>query len=442
MAGLVSDGTEHLASRRTPIVLAVEKALPSVVNIGTEKLVKMRYADPKQRFRNDAFNQLLSEFFGFPHSEGYQLKNSLGSGVIIDPRGYILSNYHVIERASKIRVTLSDEKTYEGTFLAGDQLSDLALIKIDPETPLKAIEFAEDDELLLGETVIVLGNPFGLAGTVTVGVLSAKNREANYKGQVLFSDILQTDAAVNPGSSGGPLLNIDGDLIGINVAIYQQAQNIGFAVPIKRARELAGLWLSPRLTGRLTMGFDVRSSEDGKLRVSRVDADGKAAVSVGDEILAVNGKPVDDVYDYHKALLDYEAGDVIPLLVEKTGGERGIVEVAMLGLPLPSGSDLAKRFLGIKFADLEPQQERKQVRYGQGMLIDSVDVEGPADEAGLESGIVITRIGRNEVKNLTDVGFALEDIQSGDKVTLGVLKVRESGAVLIAQRSVVNLTAR
>ena len=225
-----------VANRRTPVVEVVSEVLPSVVNIGTEKIVKVRYTDPSRRVRGDLFDEFFSEFFGPPVKEGYRRSNSLGSGVIIDPRGYILTNYHVIERASVIRVTLSDESKYEAVFVAGDEISDLALIKIEPLKPLKAVTFGKDDDLLLGETVIVLGNPFGLAQTVTVGVLSAKNREARYEGEILYRDILQTDAAVNPGSSGGPLVNIDGQVIGISVAIYREAQNIGFALPVSRVR--------------------------------------------------------------------------------------------------------------------------------------------------------------------------------------------------------------
>ena len=268
LLGLSARTAPAVANRRTPVVEVVAEVLPSVVNIGTEKMVKVRYTDPSRRVRGDLFDQFFSDFFGPPRKEGYRRSNSLGSGVIIDPRGYILTNYHVIERASIIRVTLSDESKYEAVFLAGDEINDLALIKIDPAKPLKAVMFGKDDDLMLGETVIVLGNPFGLAQTVTVGVLSAKNREARYEGEILYSDILQTDAAVNPGSSGGPLVNIDGEVIGINVAIYREAQNIGFAVPIKRVKALLAHWMTPRIISKTWPGFDAEDT-NGVLTVVR-----------------------------------------------------------------------------------------------------------------------------------------------------------------------------
>ena len=196
-------GQASVEDRRTPVVRAVEKTLNTVVNIGTEKVVRVLYDDPLLRSRGDLFDQLQQNSGENPPG-GYQVRHSLGSGVIIHPSGYILTNYHVIDRATVIHVSLSSDEQYTARLVAGDAVNDLALLKVDPKQPLHAVEFAKDDDLMLGETVITLGNPFGLAHTVTSGVLSARNREARYGDNVLFRDILQTDAAINPGSSGGP----------------------------------------------------------------------------------------------------------------------------------------------------------------------------------------------------------------------------------------------
>lgn len=437
--GVAASASATVASRRTPVVAAVEKALPGVVNIGTEKLVKVRYADPQRRFRGDLFDEFFRDFFGAARP-GYQVRHSLGSGVIIDERGYILTNYHVIERASRIRVTLDDESEYDAVFLAGDEVGDLALLKIDAGRPLQAIEFAGDADLMLGETVIVLGNPFGLAHTVTVGVLSAKDREARYQGEVLYRDILQTDAAVNPGSSGGPLLNLDAQLIGINVAIYREAQNIGFAVPIRRVRELAGRWLSPRLARKLTPGFDAEM-KDGGVAVARLDGSSPAPVRAGDRILGVGDRFVGDLFDFHQELLGFEPGSKIALQVGREG-ETGTVEVALSAVPKPSGEQLAKDRLGLEFSAEPPSGVAANATLGKGLVVKSVVKESPAAASGLRPGMIVTRINDAEIGSLDEVGMALENARAGDSVVLGLLSVEESGSFIVAQRSAVALVAR
>ena len=425
-------------NRRTPVVAAVEKALPAVVNIGTEKLVKVRYSDPARRFRGDLFDEFFREFFGDAASPGYRVAHSLGSGMIIDPRGYILSNYHVIERASKIRVTLSDDTTYDATFIAGDERSDLALLKIEADKPLASVNFAEGDDLMLGETVIVLGSPFGLAQTVTVGVLSSKNREARYGGQVLYRDILQTDAAVNPGSSGGPLLNIDGEVIGINVAIYRQAQNIGFAVPVTRAEPLLARWMSPKHLTKTWPGFEAEET-NGVVRVAEVDPAVKADVRVGDIIHCVGDREVKDLLGFHRELLSYVTGDRFTLALEREGKSR-TVEVEMIAVPEPSGKLLAEKLLGLKFGDRDDLGKRIRTSLNEGLPITEVVKGSVAANAGLKAGLLVTRINETDIGSLDDVGLALEHVRPGDVLALSLLSIDDSGASLLAQSFVVQLT--
>ena len=437
LAGLSAPSAEAVANRRTPVVEVVSEVLPSVVNIGTEKIVKVRYTDPSRRVRGDLFDQFFSDFFGPPRKEGYRRSHSLGSGVIIDPRGYILTNYHVIERASVIRVTLSDESKYEAVFLAGDEISDLALIKIDPVKSLKAVTFGKDDDLMLGETVIVLGNPFGLAQTVTVGVLSAKNREARYEGEILYNDILQSDAAVNPGNSGGPLVNIDGEVIGISVAIYREAQNIGFAVPIKRVKALLAHWMTPRIISKTWPGFDAEDT-NGVLTVIHVDANAAgASVRTGDIIKTVGGQPVYDLYDLSRVLLDYKVGGEIPLGIERSGSAAAVTAV-MEALPKPSGETLAKNLLGLEFASRE---DTVTTRFGvsKGMPIAAVVDGGGASKAGLRAGLLVTKINDYEITSIDDVGLALNQVKSGETVTLSVLALEETGSFVVAQSSSVQV---
>jgi len=429
------------ANRRTPVVAAVEKALPTVVNIGTEKLVKVEHADPLQQFRGQMFDQFFRDFYERQMQPEYRLSHALGSGVIIDPLGYILTNFHVIERASKIQVTLADGRAFPAAFLAGDPVNDIALIKIEAPTPLAAVEFAADDDTMLAETVIALGNPFGLGHSVTVGVLSAKDREARFGGKVLYKDILQTDAAVNPGSSGGPLLNLDGQLIGLNVAIYQEAQNIGFAVPIKRMRATLTQWLAPRLLKKATLGFEV-AAQGGKLVVAQIAPDCKlpqGTVAVGDVIVAVNRQPVITLLDYERALLP-----LLPTQYARIGAVHGgatnEVVAQMLALPKPDGAKLAQARLGL---DLKPFSEIKgsATLARQGIAIAAVTNGGVAAQAGLVPGLIVARINGQDVATLDDVGALLENVRAGESVTLVVVSLREQQGFLTAQSAQATLKA-
>jgi serine protease Do len=424
--------TAPAANRRTPVVAAVEKALPTVVNISTEKLVQVQHADPLQQFRGQAFDEFFRQFFQQQTQPEYQLKHSLGSGVVIDPLGYILTNFHVIERASRIQVTLSDGRAFQATLLAGDPVNDIALIKIEAPAPLAAAEFAADEDTLLGETVIVLGNPFGLGNSVTVGVLSAKDREAKYGGKVLYKDILQTDAAVNPGSSGGPLVNLDGQLIGLNVAIHQEAQNIGFAVPVKRMRELLAYWLTPRLLKKATLGFEV-AAQSNRLVVAQVAPDRKLAVAAGDEITAVNRKPVQTLLDYERALLPLLPTHYVRIGT-KRGGATNEVVAQMLALPKPDGAKLARERLGL---ELKPFAEIKGTATfaRQGIAIASIRAGSAAEQAGLVPGLIVASVNGQDVTTLDDMGAALADVRVGEPVKLLVVKLREQQGLLLAQRA-------
>lgn len=433
------------SSRRTPVVEAVEKAMPSVVNIGTERIVRRVYSDPRMRSRGDMMDMMLREFFGAPiERPTYQSSQSLGSGVIVTSSGYILTNHHVIERASVIRVTLSDETTYEARVITGDEINDLALIKIDADKPLPAIPFAGDDDLLLGETVIALGNPFGLAHTVTSGILSGKNREAYFRGEVLYRDILQTDAAVNPGNSGGPLVNIDGNLIGINVAIFhdkqQTAQNIGFAVPVKRARALLTRWLTPRLIYNRWPGFDMETSSEGQIKVSRIDTNSAAhaaGIRIGDEIAGLNGVAYPDLYSMNRELLMVEPGGPVSIDV-RLGGEVRSIPLTMTAVPKPSGDELARLHLGITFKG--DKDGDRQISRGH-LQIEAIEAGSPADLAGLRPGMIISRINNVEAKSIEDIGIALENIEAGQPVRTEVTVMTEFDSHILAQTTVLDLIA-
>ena len=430
-------------TRRTPVVEAVEKVMPSVVNIGTERMVRRVYSDPRMRYRGDMLDLFFKDFFGSPPAPpSYQTKHSLGSGVIISSDGYILTNYHVIERASRIRVMLSDESTHEARVLAGDELNDLALIKIDPEVPLPAVAFAKDDDLFLGETVITLGNPFGLAHTVTVGVLSAKNREARYNGEVMYRDILQTDAAVNPGNSGGPLLNTDGELIGINVAIYQDAQNIGFAVPVKRAKTLLTRWLTPRMINDRWPGFDLEKLED-RILIRRIDRNSDAyaqGLRNGHLVEAIEGEPMSDLYTINQKLLTYGLGDKVNMTVRVMNEPRTFT-LPITAAPKPSGEFLAKDLLGLVF-DCSEKAAKLTAHYRSCLIVKEVMEDGPAYRAGLRKDMMVSSINDKELQSIADVGMALERVNRGDPVKVEVISIVEHETFMLAQTTALNVIAQ
>ena len=213
-------------TRRNAIVEAVEAVGPAVVNISTEQRVQNPFA-------NSFFGRSFGELLQAP--EGGYVENSLGSGTIVNPEGYILTNEHVLWGASRITVSLADGRKFEAEVVGSDSDSDLAVIRIHADEPLPAVSMGDSGDTMIGETVIAIGNPLGLSHTVTVGVLSAQGREVR-GGNRVYADFLQIDAPINPGNSGGPLLNILGELIGINSSIAADAEGIGFSIPIDRAR--------------------------------------------------------------------------------------------------------------------------------------------------------------------------------------------------------------
>lgn len=424
------------SARRTPIVEAVQRALPAVVNIGTEQLVRVVPSDPLQQFRYDVFDRLFRDLLGQPPTPGYQVRHSLGSGVIIDALGFILTNFHVIERANAIRVTLVDGRPFLAQLIAGDELNDLALIRIEPDGPLSDIAFGRDDDLMLGEPVIALGNPYGLAHTVTAGVLSAKNREARHGDRVLFRDILQTDAAVNPGSSGGPLINADGEMIGVNVAILPEGQNIGFAVPVGRVRALLTEWLSPRNLKHIRLGMDLTERDD-RIEIAMVEPGGPAAqagLRAGDRLTALEGRAPGTLLDVHRRFLRLRPGDRLSCAVER-GGRPVVAQVIAAAVVKPDGRALAAARLGIELAE-PPAGDPIPA----GVVITAVRPGGPAARAGLREGLRLLRIAGRAVRTLDDVGTLLDAAPPGATIWLSVASFDRGEGFLLARTQSVQVT--
>lgn len=393
-------------SRRSPVVLAVEKVSPAVVNIGTTYRERVGPGFPFTG--DDFFRDFFPEFFSREYT-----RSSLGSGVIIDgEKGLLVTNHHVVARAAEIKVTTSDGKEYQARILGSDPRSDLAVLEIEAEERLPEVGFGDSGDLMIGETVIAIGNPFGLSHTVTTGVVSAIDRTVR-SGDMVYRNFIQTDASINPGNSGGPLLNINGDLIGINTAIYQKAQGIGFAIPVNRAKRIIGElirvgevrfpWLGlelQELTEELRRHFRV-SELQGGLLVRGVFSESpamKAGLLRGDILLQVGGAEIATLYDYRTVLSDYTPGIPLDVRLFREGEILGVT-VMSTEFPQDLALELVWQRMGIAVKDAERAVLR---RYGlsSAVVVEEVRRGSEASEIGLRAGDVILKVNDVDTPNV------------------------------------------
>lgn len=419
---------EISSNRRTPIVVAVEKVGPAVANISTERLISQRHADPFFGSRSELFDQFFNDFFG--QTQKQMVERPLGSGVIIDEDGYIVTNEHVVSRASKIKVRLSDGKDFEATIISSDPISDLAVLKINSPTPLPFVKMGTSKDLMIGETVVALGNPFGLENSITTGVLSAKNRTLTFNseyGDIKYDGLIQTDALINPGNSGGPLINIDGELIGINAAIVNQAQGIGFAIPVDKVRQTLVKLFNFRELNNIWFGVQVEEQDGGSkgIKVSSVEpgspAD-KAQIKIGDYITKIDSKEILDILDFEKYILRKNAGDKLYININRDGYEVKI-DVKLEKAPLPSIEKLALEKLGLYVQDLTPQlaKQLKLWWVKAGVLITGVQKNSPAAEVGMKEGHVLVYVGQYRISTIEELGALLKIMQKGDIWEVGIV---------------------
>jgi serine protease Do len=303
------------------------------------------------------------------------------------------------------------------------------VLKIDPGgTELPTLPLGRSNDLMIGETVIAIGNPLGFQHTVTAGVISATERELELGPNVSLPDLIQTDASINPGNSGGPLLNVLGELIGINTAIRADAQNIGFAIPVDQLREVLPDLIDVERRYRLRSGLAVGNLDEPRvLSVEPGSPAANAGLHVGDVLLAVDGRPVREGIDYNIALIGRRAGDTVRLRVRR-GTDEMRVPVRLEARPAPDGARLARQRLGLEVHPLPEDIGRELgLRPNAGLLVVQVARGGPADEAGMEQRDVLIAIGRHTVSSLDDLGQLLEMIDEGDVVPVSVIRVERGG---------------
>ena len=422
------------ASRRTPVVEAVEKCAPAIVNISTERIIRQQY-DQFFGFRDRLFDNLFEDFHK-RNPRAYRA-TSLGSGAIIDPSGIVVTNEHVISKAQKIAVTLSDKSQYQATLISSDVDNDLAVLKITSDKTFPYIEVGTSSDLMIGETVVAMGNPFGFANSVSAGVLSATDRTISTEGRVVFENLLQTDAAINPGSSGGPLVNINGELIGVNVAVMAEAQGIGFALPVDRVKTALTALLDARMLKHLWVGVNLQEITPDLAKELGVKGQGVliAGIDTGspaadaslrrqDVITAVDNQPVKHPFDFERLILKKSAGDSISVKYVRGKAEQ-TAAVRIKKMPVKSGADLAKEKLGLQLQGITADVSRKlDIDPGVGLLVAGVVPKSPAFDAGIEPSDIILSIGGRPVTDLDKLSSLLEQVRAGS--SLQVLLYRKN----------------
>jgi len=377
-------------SRRTPLVQAIERALPSTVSITSEKKAASNSRWP-----------FSTEEKRRPRVSG------MGTGVVLDERGFILTNYHVVDGVHDLRVFLHDGSNYPGEVLQIDTRMDLALVKIDPPRPLTPVTIGTSSDLMLGETVITIGNAFGYENTASVGIISALGRNVTLADDQVYRNLIQTDAGINPGNSGGPLLNIDGELIGINVATRAGAQGIGFALPIDDVKRVVSEMMSTRSLNATWHGLvAVERMLDGARRVIVSAVEGgspaeEAGFRPGDRVVRVNDLVVRNPIDIERGLLELSEGERARLVVDRQGENREL-ELEIEALPRRSNrvaqanlepSEQIRRLLGMRVAPISSDYlARVSPKLRGGLYVEEVMPGGIADRAAIRPGDILVGI--------------------------------------------------
>jgi len=388
--------------RNTAIVQAVTAARPAVVNIHGRKTLPAEY---DTQGAADAGHQV----------------NGMGTGIIIDERGYIITNYHVVEGVKRIRATLADGSTVIAELVANDPKSDLAIIKIPADTTFPVIRTGLSNDVMPGETVVAVGNAYGYEHTVTQGIVSALHRTVQVSDYQKYADLIQTDASINPGNSGGPLLNIDGEMIGINVAVRVGAAGIGFAIPVNQAMEVAADLLSCERTSLVSYGAQLQTDfadDSSQVVVASIDSSGpadKAGLQAGDVILAVGGRDVHRRLDVERALIGRQAGDAVEIEFRR-GEEAEATDLTLVAAEADvtdrNVTDLAWSQLGVRLAPVSAAAFRKyNSRYRGGLKVTAVKDDSPAQRHGIRSGDVLVGMHKWETISEDNVAYILSSTE-------------------------------
>jgi serine protease Do len=458
------------ASARGPENVAdvAEQVIDAVVNISTSQTVDSRGVPMPQLPPGSPFEEFFEEFFknrrgqnGQPNSERSPRRvNSLGSGFVIDPEGLVVTNNHVISDADEVTVVFNDGSKLKAEVIGRDQKTDLALLKVTPDKPLKAVQFGDSDALRLGEWVIAIGNPFSLGGTVTAGIVSARNRDIN---SGPYDNYIQTDAAINRGNSGGPLFNLEGQVVGVNTAIISPSGGsigIGFAVPSKTAvavidqlrqyGETRRGWLGVRIqqiTDDIAESLGIKPAR-GAL-IAGVDEKGPAkpaGIEPGDVIVRFDGREIREMRDLPRIVADTPVGKEVEVVVIRKGKEEtkkvtlgrledGEKQAAAKSDPKKDDPQLDKptvqKTLGLELATMSDELRRQfKIKDSvKGVVITAVEPGSGAAEKRLNPGDVIVEIAQEQISNAADLQKRIEQMKSDGRKSALLLVSNPEGEV-------------
>ena len=436
-----------------------ERLLPTVVNIQTSQTIEGGQAEQ--------FEEFFKEFFerrgegGEPPPQQRRRGSSLGSGFIIDSSGYIVTNHHVIADADEVEVVLSDGTSLDATIVGSDKDTDLALLKVEAGTPLPATTWGDSEETRIGDWVVAIGNPFGLGGTVTAGIVSARQRDIN-AGR--YDNFIQTDAAINKGNSGGPMFNLDGEVIGVNTAIFSPSGGsvgIGFATPSSMARNIIAQlretgevrrgWLGVRIqnvTDELAEGL--RLDRPRGALVAAVTEGGPAEVAgieQGDVILEFNGREVPEMRRLPAMVAETAVGSSVDVTIWRKNAEKKLkvkigeleaeqVATAPAATPLEEEQPKAMESLGLALGEITPElRTRFNLDEGaKGVVVTEVKEGSSGAEKGLKAGDVIVEVDQEEVSTPADVVDKVERAKSEGYRVVTLLVFRQGDFQWVAVR--------
>lgn len=389
-------GAAPNSNRFSPTVRAVQKVRPAVVNIHSEKNVP-----------------------GGAYGAASNRMSGMGTGVIVDHRGYIVTNYHVIEDVSSIRVTLADNSQYPAEVVARDPETDLALLKIEPRAQLQIMPMGTSDDLMQGESVLAVGNAYGYEHTVTEGIVSELHRDVRLSDHQAYRDLIQTDASINPGNSGGPLVNADGEMIGLNVAIRAGAQGIGFAIPVNDVKRVVSKLMSvDRISsvwhGMVCVDDPLAEENSGRVIVQAVQSNSPAAragIRSGDRLVRLGTMPLSYSFDVERSMIERHPAETVPVQLVRDGRNK---KLSMTVEASPRNGehtteDVIWQKLGLRLADGPAVSEVRQIsaQLRGGLRIVDVAGSSPAARAGFRPGDVLVGLHHWETLSVENVVYVL-----------------------------------
>src|SRR6266536_2825749 len=431
------DSQTVLRALEDAFVSVADRVTPAVVNVSVKpkrSAPEVESPERQERFREFFGPEFFERFFR--RRQPREEPRSSGSGVIVDPQGYILTNNHVVENAGSVEVRLSDDRKFQATIVGRDPKTDLAVLKISaPGGALPVATLGDSDKLRAGQWAIAIGNPFGLGRTVTIGHISATGR--THVGVATYEAFIQTDASINPGNSGGPLLNIEGKVVGINTAMVSSGQGIGFSIPINMAREIMTQlinkgrvvrgWLGiviQELTPELSQSFGVK--KDGGILVADVMKDSPAeaaGLKPGDIVVEFNGAPTKDVTELQKRVAAVEPGRATPLVVlrDKVSTPLTVKIGEQPGEETAATAQPREETLGLTVEPLTPEAgQRFKLTAKAGVVVTDVASGSAGEQAGIRPGDAILEVNRQPVTDVESFRQVIGSVKPGEVVPVYV----------------------